>query len=67
MTFDYFLNTSKIVTKYTILQTREGLAEHAVLRRKAIADNDEEKFQELVLKTANWEQLTQSLLQANLY
>jgi len=67
MTFDYFLQTSKIVIKYTILQTKDGLAEHAVKRREAIAKNDEEGFQQLVLKTANWEQLTNTLIQANLY
>lgn len=67
MTFDYFLETSKIVIKYTILQTREGLQEHQETRRKAIADQDEELFQKLVLKTANWEQLTNTLIQANLY
>ena len=42
MTFDYFLETSKIVIKYTILQTRDGLLEHQEARRKAIADKDEE-------------------------
>ena len=67
MTFDYFLETSKIVVKYTIMQTKDGLEEHSVARRKAIADGDEEKFQQLVLKTANWEQLTNTLIQANLY
>ena len=67
MTFDYFLETSKIVVKYTIQQTKDGIEEHSVARRKAIADGDEEKFQQLVLKTANWEQLTNTLIQANLY
>jgi hypothetical protein len=67
MTFDYFLSTSKIVIKYTINQTQEGLMDHQEIRRKAIADGDEEQFQKLVLKTANWEQLTNTLIQANLY
>lgn len=67
MTFDYFLNTSKIVIKYTINQTKAGLEAHQVERRKAIASGDEEKFQSLILKTANWEQLTNTLIQANLY
>ena len=67
MTFDYFLETSKIVIKYTIQQTQAGLAEHAVKRREAIAEGKEEVFQQLVLKTANWEQLTNTLIQANLY
>jgi hypothetical protein len=67
MTFDYFLETNKIITKYVIKQTAEGLAEHAVKRRAAIKANNEEEFQKLVLNTANWEQLTQTLIQANLY
>ena len=67
MTFDFYLETSKIVQKYVILQTKEGLAEHAVQRRQAIKDGNEEEFQKLVLKTANWEQLTHTLIQANLY
>ena len=67
MTFDYFLETSKLVVKYTHQQTKDGLAEHAVKRRAAIAANNEEEFQKLVLDTANWEQLTNTLIQANLY
>ena len=67
MTFDYFLNTSKLVIKYTYLQTKDGLDAHSVKRRQAIKDKDEEAFQKLVLETANWEQLTNTLIQANLY
>lgn len=36
-------------------------------RRAAIKANNEEEFQKLVLSTANWEQLTNTLIQANLY
>lgn len=67
MTFDYFLETSKLVIKYTYLQTKDGLEIHQVKRREAIKNNDEETFQKLVLETANWEQLTNTLIQANLY
>merc|ERR1712060_842552 len=67
MTFDYFLETSKIVVKYTYNQTKDGLAEHAVKRREAIRNGNEDEFQKLVLATANWEQLTNTLIQANLY
>jgi len=67
MTFDFFLETSKIVQKYVIQQTKDGLAEHAVQRIAAIKEGNEDEFQKLVLKTANWEQLTHTLIQANLY
>ena len=44
MTFDYFLETSKLVVKYTFLQTKEGLEEHLKKRRSASKDKDEELF-----------------------
>ena len=44
MTFDFFLETSKLVVKYTFLQTKDGLEEHQKKRRQAIKDKDEEQF-----------------------
>lgn len=67
MTFDFFLNTSKIVVKYVYLQTKAGLEEHQKKRREAIKKGDDEAFNKLVLETANWEQLCHQLIQANLY
>ena len=67
MTFDFFLETSKLVIKYVYNQTKDGLEEHAKKRREAIKNENEEEFQKLVLATANWEQLTHTLIQANLY
>lgn len=67
LTFNFFLESSKLVTKYTLRQTKDGLAEHAVKRRESLKDNDEQKFQELILEVSNWEQLTHSLIQSNLY
>lgn len=58
MTFNYFLDTMKIVIEFTILHTREGMEKHNVERRAAIAAGNEELYQKLILKTANWEQLT---------
>ena len=37
------------------------------LVKYTIKNKDEEAFQKLVLETANWEQLTNTLIQANLY
>lgn len=62
LTFNFFLETSKIVTRYTLQQTKTGLEEHAVSRRQAIKDNNEQRFQELILETSNWEQLTHTLI-----
>jgi len=44
MTFDFFLETSKIVVKHTSEMTKAGLEEHAVERRQAIRDGKEEEF-----------------------
>ena len=44
MTFQYFLETSKIVVKYATKETEAGLAEHAIKRRAAIAAGNEEEF-----------------------
>jgi len=44
MTFDYFLETSKLVVKYTVMQTKDGLKEHSVARRAAIAEGKDELF-----------------------
>lgn len=67
MTFDYFLETSKIVFKYTMMQCQEGLKELAAQRRDAIKNNDDQKFNQMILETSNWEQMTHSLIQAQLY
>lgn len=55
MTFDFFLNSSKIVFKYTLMQCAAGLKEMAARRREAIKNNDDTKFQEMILETSNWE------------
>ena len=67
MTFQYFLDTMKIVVRYVQLQCREGQATFALERRAAIKAKDEELYQKLIMKSANWEQLTANLIQANLY
>jgi len=67
MTWDYFLATYGICLKYTIQQTQVGLEEQQAKRREAIKNNNEEQFQKLILETANWEKLTENLIQANLY
>jgi len=67
MTFDFFLESSKLIIRYTYDFTKEGLAKHAVDRRAAVKEKDLEKCQKLILETANWEQLATQIIQANLY
>lgn len=67
MTFDFFLATMSIVSKYVLERTREGLKDYQGQRRAALKDKNDEEYQKLILKCANWEQLTATLIQANLY
>jgi hypothetical protein len=55
MTFDFFLESSKLIIKYTYNFTKEGLAKHAADRRAAVKDQEPEKVQKLILEAANWE------------
>lgn len=67
MTFDFFLESSKLIIKYCFNFTKEGLEKHAKERRTAVKEKDIEKCQKLILETANWEQLATSVIQANTY
>lgn len=67
MTFDYFLDTMRIINRVTLERTRDGLLDYANQRRTFLKNKDEEGYQKLILKCANWEQLTATLIQANLY
>ena len=67
MTFDYFLETSKLVVKFTYTQTKDGLEEHAKKRREAVKAKDIELCQKMILEMANWEQLTTQIVSQHLY
>lgn len=67
MTFDFFLETSKLITKYVIKHTQSGLEDFAKQRRECIKNGDEDKFNDLILRTANWETLSHQIVQAHLY
>lgn len=55
MTFDFFLESSKLVIKYTYNFTKEGLQKHSDERRAAVKAKNIEQCQKLILETANWE------------
>ena len=55
LTFDYYLQSSKLALKYTYNFTKDGLDKHAQERRIAVKEKDIEKCQKLILETANWE------------
>jgi len=67
LTFDYFMQTMKIVIEYTIKHTHQGLLEIQTQRRKALKDDNMSEFKDLVYKASNWEQLTTRVIQGNLY
>jgi len=67
MAFDYFLDTMKLALEYTIKHTQGGLEEHSMARRACLKEKNMEDYQQQILKAANWENLSSSLIQANLY
>ena len=44
MTFDYFLDTMKIICKFTAQQTKVGLEKHMAERRAAIKEKNEDLY-----------------------
>lgn len=67
MTFDYFLDTGKLVWKYAELKMRDGMKEYAVKRREAIKEKKDNDFQKLIMASANWEQQVNSVIASTLY
>lgn len=67
MTFDYFLESSKLIITYAYNFTKDGLAKHAEERRQAVKDKDQERVQKLILEAANWEQLATQIIQGTMY
>jgi len=55
MTFDFFLETMKIATEFTMRQTFAGLEEFKIARRAALKEGNQEEYQQQILKAANWE------------
>lgn len=56
MTFDYFLDTGRLIWKYAELKMRDGMKEYAVKRRQALKDKDDKEYNTIVMDSSNWEQ-----------
>eukprot|EP00351_Strombidinopsis_sp_SopsisLIS2011_P003583 CAMPEP_0116876172 /NCGR_PEP_ID=MMETSP0463-20121206/8182_1 /TAXON_ID=181622 /ORGANISM="Strombidinopsis sp, Strain SopsisLIS2011" /LENGTH=404 /DNA_ID=CAMNT_0004522647 /DNA_START=425 /DNA_END=1639 /DNA_ORIENTATION=- len=56
MTFDYFLDTGRLIWKYSELKMREGMKEYAAKRRQALKDKNDKEYNTIVMDSANWEQ-----------
>lgn len=67
LTFDYWLATQEIVVEYQLRHTIKGLDDLKSQRRDAMKRNDMNEYQQIVLKTGNWEQMASRLVQACLF
>jgi len=56
MTFDYFLETNKLIWKYSELKMREGMKEYTAKRRAALKEKNEKDYSGIVMDSAQWEQ-----------
>ena len=67
MTFDFFLETSKIIYRYTHQMTKAGLEESVTKRRELLREEKKEEFAQLVLETTNWETECRTNISNRLY
>jgi len=56
MTFDYFLETNKLIWKYSELKMREGMKEYVAKRRAALKEKKDKEYTTIVMDSAQWEQ-----------
>jgi len=57
MTFDYFIQTMQLITECQIMHTKSKLAELTAERRKALKNNDQDTFKDVVYKAGYFEQI----------
>lgn len=56
MTFDYFLETNKLIWKYSELKMRDGMKEYIAKRRSALKEKNDKEYTTVVMDSAQWEQ-----------
>ena len=62
LTFDYFIQTMKIVIEYTIKHTQQALSDFEKQRREAIKEDNMEAYKEIVFKSSNFETMTTQII-----
>ena len=67
MTFEYFLQTSKIVTKYVHEMTDQGLADSVTKRRELLKAEKFKEYSDLVVEMTNWETSVKNNIAEKLY
>ena len=67
MTFEFFLQTSKIVTKYVFEMTNQGLADSVTKRRELLKAEKFKEYSDLVVEMTNWETSVKNNIAEKLY
>ena len=67
MTFEFFLQTSKIVTKYVHEMTKDGLADSVNKRRQLLKEDKMKEYTDLVVEMINWETACRQTISEKLY
>jgi len=56
MTFDYFLDTGRLIWKYSELKMRDAMKEYATKRRQALMDKDDKEYSNIIMDSSSFEQ-----------
>ena len=67
MTFEFFLQTSKIVTKYVHEMTKDGLTASVTKRRDLLKAEKHKEYSDLVIEMTNWETAVRGNISEKLY
>jgi len=67
ISFEFFLETTKIVTKYVYLYSKDGLEEDKLKRREFVAASKEPEFLKLIQLNMAWQEKTNGFMKARLY
>ena len=67
MTFEFFLQTSKIITKYVHEMTKDGLAASVNTRRELLKQEKHKEYSDLIIEMINWETAVRQNMSEKLY
>lgn len=67
MPFETFVATQKIVTKYILRYSKQGVEEDKVKRREFAAGDKDMEYRRIVQETAMWQEKTNEFMKRELY
>ena len=67
LTFQYFLDSSKIVAECVIKHSKDKKDEFTKERRQLIKDGKDNEFNKLLLRQATFEQMTDEIVRSTVY